>query len=467
MQGLIAQGALIVWPVVALVLFMTMPVGRAVIWTILAGYLLLPVGVDFDLPGLPPMDKSSIPNLVAILLAPLFARRGEFRWPRSVVLKLLILAWVLVPIGTMLTNGEPLIVGRSVRPGLGWWDGLSLVIGNALELVPFLLGAALLAHEQGHRDIVRAFVLAALIYSLPVLAEIRLSPFLQGRVYGVASVEFFLQQVRQGGFRAMVFLGHGLLVSTFLAMGILGACGLWKARMKLLGMPAFLLAAFLAVVLLLNKSTGATLLVVVLVPAFLFIRQRTFLALVFLIGAIVATYPMVRGTNLLPLQSMIHMAGHISSQRADSLAFRVRNEDLLLDRASEKPIFGWGGFARNRVIVERGWGSGFSDITVTDGTWVIVAGIFGWAGYLACFGLLCYPFLRSFRLRRTGVPLMTLTLLTMHLLNVIDLIPNSSLRPLTWLIAGALANMARAHIRESRTAGDGGALAARQIWSAG
>jgi len=449
-QSLIAQGALIIWPVVALVLFMVLPAGRAVIWTILAGYLLLPVGISFDLPGVPAMDKSSIPNLVAIILAPLFARSGEFRWPRSPVVKLLMLIWVLVPIGTMLNNGEPLIVGMSVRPGLGWWDALSMAIGNALELVPFLLGAALLAHEQGHRDIVKAVVLAALAYSLPVLAEIRLSPILQTWIYGVGSVEFFLQQIRGSGFRAMVFLGHGLLISTFLAMAVLGALGLWKAGVKLVGMSAVLLAVYLAIVLLLNKTMGAILLVLVLVPALLFIRQRTLLASIFLIGAVVATYPLARGTNLLPLQSIINAAGQISPARAESFEFRVRNETLLLNRAAEKPVFGWGSYGRNRVIVEQGWGEGFTDLTVTDGTWIIVAGTFGWAGYISCFGLLCYPFLRGFRLRRGALPVITLALLTMHLLNVLDLIPNSSLRPLTWLIAGALANMTRLSMREGR-----------------
>lgn len=449
MQALIAQGALIIWPVVALVLFMVLPAGRAVIWTILAGYLLLPVGVSFDLPGVPAMDKSSIPNLVAIMLAPLFARHGEFKWPRSMIIKLLMLAWVLVPIGTMLNNGEPLIVGMSMRPGLGWWEALSLAIGNALEIVPFLLGAALLAHEQGHRDIVKAVVLAALVYSLPVLAEIRLSPFLQAWVYGSGSVEFFLQQMRGNGFRAMVFMGHGLLVSTFLAMAVIGALGLWKARAKLMGLPASLIAAYLAVVLLLNKTMGATLLVLILAPALLLVRQRTLLALIFLTGALVATYPLARGTNLLPLQSIIDAAGQISPARAESLEFRVRNETLLLNRASEKPIFGWGSYGRNRVIVEQSWGQGFTDLTVTDGTWIIVAGTFGWAGYITCFGLLCYPFLRGFRLRRNVLPVVTLTLLMMHLLNVLDLLPNSSLRPLTWLIAGALANMTRLGMRGS------------------
>jgi len=426
-----------------------LPAGRAVIWTILGGYLLLPVGVSFDLPGIPEFDKSSLPNLAAFMLAPLFVRRGEFKWPRSATVRLLMLVWVLVPFGTMWNNGEPLIVGQSFRPGLNWWETISAMIGNGLEIVPFLLGAALLADAKGHRDIVRAIIIAALIYALPILAEIRLSPFLQARFYGNVSDEFFLQQMRGGGFRAMVFMGHGLLVSIFLAMAVIGALGLSKGRgAKVFGVPMWLAAGFLAVVLILNKSSGPTLLLLAVTPMLLFLRQRKFLGAVFLIGVVLASYPLVRGANILPLQGLINTVGQFSADRAQSFEFRVKNEALLLKRAGEKPLFGWGRFGRSRIIIENQWRvGGFEDVAVTDGTWVIVVGTFGWVGYIACFGLLCYPFLRAFRLRRTLLPPATMTLLAMLLVNMLDLIPNASLRPITWLIAGALANMTLASLR--------------------
>jgi len=459
MQGMIATGALALWPLVTLVLFVTLPVGRAVIWTILAAYLLLPPMVSFDLPGIPALDKSTLPNLVALMLAPLFARRGEWRWPRSATVKLLMLVWVLVPFGAMWNNGQPIIIGTSVRPGLGWWETLSAMLSNGLDLVPFLLGAALLADAKGHRDIVRALIVAALAYSLPILAEVRLSPFLQAKLYGVVRAGYFVQQMRGDGFRAMVFLGHGLLVSTFLAMAILGALGLSKERgTKLLGVALLPIAGFLAAVLLLNKTAGATVLVLAVAPLLMFLHQRRFLAVVFLIGAVLASYPMVRGTNLLPLQTVIQTAERFSPARAHSFGFRVKNEDMLLKRAGEKPLFGWGRFGRNRIIVENSWSNGTTDVAPTDGTWIIVVGVFGWAGYIACFGLLCYPFLRAFRLRRMALPAATLALVAMHLVNIIDLIPNSSLRPVTWLIAGALANMTLASLRGHKAAGQGGKM---------
>ena len=437
---MIAQGALILWPLVALVLYATMPAGRATIWTLLAGYLLLPVGYNFDFPGVPPLDKTSIPNAVALILAPMRARGGEFRWPRSRIINGLMLVWVLAPFATAFTNREVIVIGSVVMPSLGFREGLSGAVGNILALAPFVLGAALLANEKGHRQILMALVIGALAYSAPILLEIRVSPFLQGMVYGISDPGFFLQQMRFGGFRSMMFLGHGLLVSAFLSMALVAAIGLWRMRVKLFGIPMSMIALYLAVVLVMNKSVGAVLLVILIAPLFMYLSSRRFLAFAAALAMIIVAYPAVRGASLFPLNQLVAAANAISPDRAESLDFRFRNEEILLKRAKEKPLFGWGTYGRNRVIVVTNWG-GTSDISVTDGIWVIMIGTAGWLGYVVNFGLLTLPFRRAFQLRRTGLPLATVTLVALHLVNVIDLIPNSSLTPMTWLIAGALANM--------------------------
>lgn len=462
MQYMIASGALLIWPVVALILYLSLPAGRATIWTILAAFMLLPVGTKFDLPGLPALDKTTIPNLAALLLAPVMARHGEFKWPKSTIVNLLMLLWILLPFATAMNNGETLVVGQSVRPGLGFKEGVSMAGGNALEIVPFILGAGLLANEKGHRDIVRAFVLAGLIYSLPILAEIRLSPFLQSSIYGVGSTEYFIQQLRSGGFRAIVFMGHGLIVSTFMAMAVIAAVGLWRMRINLFALPAGLIALYLFAVLLLNKSVGSIILIFLLVPALFLLRSRLFLTMAVAIVSIVVIYPAIRGTDLLPLHQLAASVRSFSSERAKSLEFRLTNEDALLDRAERKPFFGWGSYARNRVIVTTNWGS-VQDAAVTDGSWIITIGMFGWCGYVACFGLLSYPVWHAFRLRRITLPKATMALVAMLLLNLVDLIPNSSLRPITWLIAGALASMSIASLRSGGTSRFTGRRAASPV----
>ncbi|MCW2368695.1 hypothetical protein [Sphingobium sp. B11D3D] len=440
MQALIAQGVLILWPLVALVLYMTMAAGRATIWTLLAGYLLLPRGVAFDLPGIPAFDKSTIPSLAAFVLALATARRGEFKWPRSKALNLLMLGFVLTPFATALTNRDFYMIGSMAFPALGFREGLSMSVGHVITLAPFVLGAGLLGNERGHRQILLALVIGALAYSIPIMLEVRLSPFLQRWVYGIEDAEYFLQQMRFGGFRSMVFLGHGLLVSTLLGMALLAALGLMKMRMKLFGLPMSLIAAYLAGILILNKSVGAVVLVALLAPMLLLLKRRMFLIAIAGLAMMVVTYPALRGANLLPLQDIVEAAGSLSAERADSFDFRLRNEELLLDRAEQRPLFGWGTFGRNRVIVVAHWG-GTLDVAVTDGTWIIVIGMLGWVGYVLFFGLLSYPFWRAFRLRRSAVPTASLALVAVHMYNVLDLIPNSSIQPITWLVAGAIAGL--------------------------
>ena len=59
--------ALLSWPLVAVFLYKTRPVGQATLWTILGAYLVLPVGANIKFAMIPQLDKNSIPNILAFL----------------------------------------------------------------------------------------------------------------------------------------------------------------------------------------------------------------------------------------------------------------------------------------------------------------------------------------------------------------------------------------------------------------
>jgi hypothetical protein len=114
----------------------------------------------------------------------------------------------------------------------------------------------------------------------------------------------------------------------------------------------------------------------------------------------------------------------------------MHNEDVLMARAHEKPVFGWGSWGRNQIWSETG-----RLLTVTDGRWIILFGVGGWTLLLAEFGLLSLPlFLLWWQSRREGVTVAphVATLAVIHAINLVDLLPNATLTPLTWLFAGAL-----------------------------
>jgi hypothetical protein len=105
-------------------------------------------------------------------------------------------------------------------------------------------------------------------------------------------------------------------------------------------------------------------------------------------------------------------------------------------------VFGWGGWGRNQILDP----TTGEQTSVTDGRWIIVIGSFGWVGYIAEFGLLCFPLILLY-VRARSVPDAALSTYTGAValilsVNLIDLLPNSPLRPFTWLMAGALLGFA-------------------------
>ena len=91
----------------------------------------------------------------------------------------------------------------------------------------------------------------------------------------------------------------------------------------------------------------------------------------------------------------------VGEERAHSFNFRIESEDVLIEHALKAPILGWTGFGRNRVLNEEG-----KDISVTDGYWVIVLGIFGITGLMTFLCRLvsrANPLHLRFSSRRYGV----------------------------------------------------------------
>jgi hypothetical protein len=83
---------------------------------------------------------------------------------------------------------------------------------------------------------------------------------------------------------------------------------------------------------------------------------------------------------------IITVANQIAGpDRAQSLEFRLDNEEILGEKARQRFIFGWGGYGRNRVF-DYNWAGELVDITVTDSLWIIAFGINGAIGLVSIFG---------------------------------------------------------------------------------
>ncbi len=437
MPNALANLMLVIWPVISVWLFVKLPPARALMACLIAGYLLLPPPpAGFDFPLLPPLSKETIPSIVALFACFILHRDKIEIMPTHPAAKVLALAFVLSPMGTVLTNPDPVFFGQFRLPGLVFREGIAQCINQALLLSPMILAQNFLRTDSDLRDLVFAMFIAGLFYSLPMLLEVRLSPQLNIWIYGYFQ-HSFEQMMRAGGFRPIVFLYHGLWAA-FLALTAVLA-GFTIARSDP-GRRAFLwwaLACYMFVVLILCKSVASLLYAIAFVPFIAFFSTRMQIRVAVVLAAIAMAYPTLKTLELLPEEQIVEMIAEYSGERAGSLNFRLQNENILIERAAERPIFGWGSWGRNQLYDE------FTGerLTTTDGRWIITIGVYGWVGFLAEFGLLTLPIFLLWRRTRRTVEVIAPWLGGVALIlgiNTIDMMPNATLTPMTWLFAGAL-----------------------------
>jgi len=435
MPNTFAYLALFGWPLVAIVLYRKGSMEVATFWIIVGGYMFLPKGTVLSLPGLPSLDKDEICALSA-LIGYAFNKNAGFSMKGIGVTKYIFAALIISLGFTTYFNFEPIYWPEFLN-GMSIHDAIAFSIQFLLSIIfPYFIGWKVFRTFDSQLIIFKLFVMAALFYSLPVLFEIRMSPQLNTWLYGYYPSSF-LQSARDGGFRASVFMGHGLLVSIFLSVAVICAAGLWKNRIRAWRIFSPVTALFLLfIVLLLNKSLAALVYAVVAFFCIKFLSFRVQHSLAMVIVLMSLLYPMSFLLENSPQDMIIETIGKYNPMRAASLEFRFKNEKILLERVQKRIYFGWGNWGRNRVYV------GGVDTTVTDGNWIITLGFFGLLGYLANFLLLVVPVIRAHFASRKLNSKPEQTLLAAHAILVsllfVDQIPNSSLGPWTFLIFGAL-----------------------------
>lgn len=464
MPNAIAYAALLIWPLVIVVMFRKMSPERAFIWAILGGYMVLPELTEFNLPAIPAFDKTSIPNLTAFALCLVMLNMRPRMLPDGMLGKALVVALCAAPVIAVFFNTDTLeygtiqsgrltLIGENATyvPGMRIYDSVAILVRQLIMILPFFLARHLLASEQALTELLRALMIAGLIYSVPILWEVRFSPQLHTNIYGFFQHDFS-QMIRQGGFRPIVFMPHGLWLSLFMVMTAVSALHFAKQATPSDRMRASAITLLLFAMVYLTKSLGPLLILLSLTALVVFLKPKMQLRVAGLAALLALTYPLLRGAGLVPTDRLVALAHTRSAERAQSLQFRFDNEDLLLDRAAEKLFFGWGGYGRNQIFdPDTG-----QMISVSDGQWVITIGQWGWVGYLALFGLLCLPLLALWWRYRmvpdSAIPPQAGVLALILGASLVDLLPNATLVSLTWLIAGALLGHAELQHRRSRTA---------------
>lgn len=437
--------AILIWMIVIFQLFARREPAVALSVSILGGYLLLPQNFAINLPAFPTLSKASLTALAATLAAVMLLKGARLKalpygavlpglLPKSRAIRILLILLVIGIIGTVMTNTDPLSYGTRRLSALRFYDILATTGNTLFSLLPFFLARKYLADPAAHKKLLILLALAGLIYSLPALYEVRMSPQISRMIYGYFP-HSWMQHNRAGGYRPVVFLHHGLWLAIFFCGSFLAALTMWRMSQGQIRTRWMIATLWMFMTLVLAKGVGALGIGLLLGMMILVLPLRLQMIGMAALAAIVLTYPMLRSGGQIPTGAIVDLAASYSPERAGSLSFRLKNEDLLLDKANQRPLFGWGTWGRNRIYDQDG-----NDIAITDGYWVMRIGTAGWIGYLAELGLLTIPLIfLGLRWKTLALTPATAGIAMALTANLIDLLPNATLTPVSWLLAGALA----------------------------
>lgn len=361
---------LIGWVPISLILMATLPRRLSVVTAVVGGWLILPpAGISIS--GLSSYTKQSALTygvlLGTLLLMPDRLLRFRPHWS-----DLLVVAYCAAPFFSSLANG------------LGAYDGGSAVAAQFSRwALPYIVGRIHFQGERSLRDLLVGMFAGATLLIPFCLYEMRMSPTLLPRVYGLGA----FTGMRLGGWRPRIFFPDGLELGLWMSMCLLSGFWLWRsgAFQRLWGFSVGrTVFPALAVVTVLCRSSGALALLAIGMGVFWATKRfRSRLAMILLISAPVI-YVAVRVPNVWDYSGTVaFLRNNFDADRAQSFEFRLHNEDILVEKAMERPLFGWGGWGRSRVYNEEG-----RDISVTDGLWIIVlgtSGMFGLASFLGMF----------------------------------------------------------------------------------
>ena len=415
------------WPLIAIALFTFLPPKRALVAGLVIGWLFLPANYAGDTPFVK-WDKHAATSFGALLGAMIFdtpnLRKYRFSW-----MDIPLIVWCLCPYPAALGND------------LTAYDGAAAVAKEFVVWgIPYYLGRAYFSDIVGIRGLAVWLFVAGLIYAPLCLYEVRLSPQLHNKIYGYYQHDF-AQNIRLGGFRPVVFLQHGLAVGMLMTAASLAGIWLWwtKSLVAVRKVPMWVLLGGLLFATLVTKSSGALALLAVGVGVLFLTRWLHTYVLLFALVASPIVYMYARGAGIWEGKNVVSLIDrYVQAQRAESLAFRFENETLLLARAAQRPVFGWG--PNDNFLVKRPDGTIES---VPDGFWVIALGTVGRVGLIAIYTAMLLPLLLLPRRVRAGdldAPLLAGVgiVALIIVLHSIDNLMNAMLNPLFIISLGGL-----------------------------
>ncbi len=360
------------WIFVTIILFFIFTPQRAVIISVVGGLLFLPMAT-YSFPIIPDYTKSTAIAYGLIFGGLLSGVSGKYRF-KMTLLDVGMLLWCFaVPVLTSLSNS------------LGLYDGIAGIVQRYLTWGAFFwAGRRYFTAPASLRELTLGIVIGGMLYFPLILFEVRMSPQLSNIVYGFFP-HSFLQHVRYGSYRPIVFMQHGLMVSLWMAVSATCAYWFWRTgRVKrVMGIPISVVSICLIIGAVLCKSANGWIYLSMGVLSLHYYRHfrsvTTFRLLLVLVGG----YIIVRLSGIITYEFVQRTASLVfDSERVSSLAIRLRQEDLFGQRALLRPLFGWGGYGRGWPVDPE---TGQRLIRMVDALWVIFFSSNGALGLISSF----------------------------------------------------------------------------------
>lgn len=436
--------ALLAWFPIVILFYLFMRPHRAMIASVVAGMLFLPeVHMTKTMPEAPDpvvfvilkLTKENVVCFSVLLGAFLFDLKHLFAFrPRWFDLPML--CWCVIPFFSNLDNG------------IGTYDSFAAMRDQVLTWgMPYFLGRLYLGEPEYFRDMAVGILLGGLIY-VPLCAyEMAIFPSLHHRFFGYHANDPS-QLERGGGYRPIVFMQHGLAVGMWMVGASLFAGWLWRTRAvtrlewERVKIPVPIIGATLAILATtaLVRSTGALVLGVVgalalttsvtiswikwpILPIALLLVSPIYIVGRGWVGTqpvgwVKADFNDEKKMKELEYQAMkkplfgwggvtgeqfiAALTAAFSEDRAKSMQFRLKYEDVVLEKSLDKPWLGWGDTGKAREIgTQKKITTG--EAVVVDGKWILSLGNYGIVGLTSQWLAMLLPSILFFWRFRTSL----------------------------------------------------------------
>ena len=421
-MNIFARIMLFLWVPLTVYLFKKKDARVAVLLSYIGGVLLLPPGRTIDLPIIN-YDKN-IAIAIGILLGEVISQKSR-RQKLSFIDYVLILNCVICPILTSVLNG------------FGFYEGFTIAVNSFLQVgVPFIVGRKYFKSQKDIELLLYSLLIGVLIYTIPTLYESRMSPQICIKVYGYFP-HSWIQHFRYGGYRPIVFMNHGLMLSFWIAIGSVILFWEWRSKKirKLFNIPVFILFGLNFATLALCNSKGALALGIIGISLWYTYKTNNSNKFFFISLSFFPVYFIMRILNIITIDEIAEFISHFFDvERIESLVYRLSSEEVLISYMGKRVLFGWHHWARGLMA------SNIPIIYAVDSLWIIAYTSRGLIGLVSAFTvILSGPFsvYKGLRLKYK-MSLESILIGWIIILWSFDCITNSMVNGVFFLCSGAL-----------------------------